>query len=83
MGFIPSKIGFTCPPIEELKIWDGDASISVWATIHKIKKFVIAHTKTFLLEQKNDTGEKMSLVGALCLNANTKKKRQKAYSLIK
>ena len=83
MGFIPSEIGFTCPSIEELKAWDGDASISVWATLHNIKKFVIAHTQTFLLEQKNETGKKLSLVNALCLKAGTKKKRQRAYAQIK
>ena len=83
MGFIPSEIGFTCPSIEELKAWDGDASISVWATLHSIKKFVIAHTQTFLLEQKNETGKKLSLVNALCLKAGTKKKRQRAYAQIK
>ena len=82
MGFVPSQIGFTCPSIGELSTWDGDASISVWATMNHIKKFVIAHSQTFLSEQIDSSNKNISHVNALCLNTKTREKRNKIYKLI-
>ena len=81
MGFVPSQIGFICPKEKELVSWDGDASISVWATLHNVKKFVVAHNDNFLRPQIVGK-QNLSLVNALCLNKNTKKKRKFAYSKI-
>lgn len=84
MGFVPSEIGFTCPDISALREWDGDASISVWATNNNIKKYVIAHSAVYLTEQVDTSSKKkMSHVNALCLNSNTKKKRKKIYEQVK
>ena len=82
MGFVPSQIGFQCPGIGELSTWDGDASISVWATLNRIKKYVIAHNQTFLTEQIDKTNRNISHVNALCLNRKTREKRNKIYQLI-
>ena len=81
MGFVPSQIGLDCPKLQELVTWDGDASISVWATLHGIKKYVISHRQGYLTEQQVD-GKKISQVNALCLSNSTKIKRKAAYSKI-
>lgn len=81
MGLVPEKIKLKCPKMQELVTWDGDASLSVWATQHKVKKYVVAHRKGYLTEQQ-DNGKKISHVNALCLNNDTKVKRQAAYAKI-
>lgn len=81
MAFIPSEINFVCPEINQLKHWDGDASISVWATQNNIKKYVIAHSSSYLTQQK-DNGVFISHINALCLDNNTRKKRNAIYNQI-
>lgn len=83
MGFVPSQINFKCPSIEQLKSWDGDASISVWATNNGIKKYVIAHSNIYITEQVDAiSNKKMSHVNALCLNKDTVAKRKRIYSQV-
>ena len=81
MGFIPSKIGLKSISIDELKTWDGDASISVWATKHRIKKYVIAHSISYLKQFVDpQTKTKVSTIRGLCFNASTAKKRKRIYA---
>lgn len=82
MGFVPSEIDFQVPTKSELIEWDGDASISVWATQHNIKKYVIKHTNNYITECQIEN-KHISTIGALCKNAVTIKKRTKIYSKIK
>lgn len=79
---IPSKIGFTIPEdITQLSNWDGDASISVWATKNNIKKYCLARSDGWL-KQLILNSTNIARVNALCLNSNTRIKRQKIYSTL-
>lgn len=80
-GMIPKKINFICPDIDKLKTWDGDATISVWATNNNIKKYVLPHSSLWLTPIQINH-KKMNLVNALCLSKNTKQKRQQIYNTL-
>lgn len=81
-GFIPSKIYLDYSSMNDFKTWDGDATLSVLATKHGIKKYVIAHQKGYLTSYIGSDGKLMAFKNALCLNKETKKRRAIWYDSV-
>ena len=45
---VPEEIGFVMPDLHEIDDWDGDASISVWATLNGVKKICLKKDEGWL-----------------------------------
>lgn len=73
-GMVPDAIGFVCPRLDCMKGWDGDASISVWATNCGVRKICLSRAANWLQELVIGN-ENQSKKNALCLNSRTKRVR--------
>ena len=82
-GMVPSEIGFTMPEMDTIKDWDGDASISVWATLHGVKKICLKHSNGWLKDIVVKGQQLSNDKNALWLNKSTKEKRKAIYSQLR
>ena len=81
-AFVPKEIGFSCPhDIYQMQEWDGDSTISVWATKHNVKKVCLKHKLGFLKNLLIDNLD-ISKIKRLSSNNLTKQKRQNDYNSV-